>query len=402
MSLTVILYKGKSRKDGTHPVMLQALQGKEIKRFPLGLFCHPKDWDAKERKFLKTYPDYKEANKILRTRFKEAEDLWDDLMENNYVDWTAFLKRFKREEVKEVTGVLDMFDEIIAEMREKGKIGNMKRYKQVRVSVAKYRGNVPFEQINHKYLKGYEVFMFKQGAKEGGACFNMRTFRAVYNRAMMQDVVDMKHYPFYSQLNRRGYSFAHLKSSYKPRPLSETDIEKIKAFPFEEHPKLRPTVDLFLFSYYCNGMSFVDMYFLQKSDIQEGRIHYVRRKTKKPMPSIKVTPELSEIMERIGGKKYVFFLAEQKENLNAEQRHQHYLFHYTKYNRKLKLVAEILGITINVSSYSSRHSFGNILKQKGYSIGKISELYGHTDIQTTNHYLAQFGDENLDDANDLL
>jgi len=54
MSLSIVLYTSKTLADGAHPIMLQAIHGKEVKRTSIGLSCHVKESDAKERKFLKS------------------------------------------------------------------------------------------------------------------------------------------------------------------------------------------------------------------------------------------------------------------------------------------------------------------------------------------------------------
>lgn len=40
-----------------------------------------------------------------------------------------------------------------------------------------------------------------------------------------------------------------------------------------------PTDDLFLFSFYMRGMSFIDMAYLAKCNLRDGFVSYVRRKT---------------------------------------------------------------------------------------------------------------------------
>lgn len=401
MSLSILLYTSKTLADGSHPVMLQIIQKKQVKRASLGLSCYARDWDAKERKFLKSYPNYQEANKTLRRKFQEAEELWDDLSQEGHVDLTRFFSILKGEETPSLS-VLDLFDQIIKELKAKKKIGNMNKYKQVRNRVKQYKGNVSFEGIDYKYLQGFEVFLFENGSKEGGVNFNMRTLRAVYNRAILQGIVDQKHYPFYSQLNRKGYSLGHLKSSYKPRPLSIEEIEQIKNFPVDDHPHLKDSVLFFLFSYYCNGMSFVDMCFLKRENIQSGRIHYTRRKTKKPMPSIKITDMVQTILNYFSGNDYLFPVLKSHVHVTEQQKYDRYRKVYKKYSEDLKVVAHLLGFTINLTSYTSRHSFGNVLKRKGVDVGRISELYGHSDVEVTKHYLQSFGDDQLDDANELL
>ena len=45
------------------------------------------------------------------------------------------------------------------------------------------------------------------------------------------------------------------------------------------HPKYALARDLFMFSFYTRGMSFVDMIYLRKSDVRDGVLTYRRKKT---------------------------------------------------------------------------------------------------------------------------
>ena len=49
-------------------------------------------------------------------------------------------------------------------------------------------------------------------------------------------------------------------------------------------------------------------------------------------------------------------------------------------------------------TYMARHSFATILKKSGVNIGIISQALGHQDIKTTQIYLSQFDNEQVDDA----
>ena len=56
-------------------------------------------------------------------------------------------------------------------------------------------------------------------------------------------------------------------------------MEKYKSFDFDKHQMLKDSYLIFLFSYYSRGMNFVDISYLKKSDIVNGRLRYFRQKT---------------------------------------------------------------------------------------------------------------------------
>ena len=46
-----------------------------------------------------------------------------------------------------------------------------------------------------------------------------------------------------------------------------------------------------------------------------------------------------------------------------------------------------------ISTYTARHSFASVLKRSGANIAYISESLGHSDLKTTENYLASFEKE---------
>lgn len=58
-------------------------------------------------------------------------------------------------------------------------------------------------------------------------------------------------------------------------------------------------------------------------------------------------------------------------------------------NKRLKKIGEAIGIS-GLSTYVARHSFASVLKRSGVNIAYISDSLGHSDLKTTENYLASF------------
>ena len=236
--------------------------------------------------------------------------------------------------------------------------------------------------------------------KPSGARDYLRHTRTIFNKAISRGFVDEKYYPFSTRRNSRGYSFSHLKPILNPRALSESDMQKIKNFDSDKHPRLKKHWLFYIFSYYSRGMNFKDMAILEKSQIYDGRIHYNRAKssTKYSVKIIDTTQEIIDYFNNDG--KYIFpilpddYIGKKKENkINTERK---------KFNRDLKEIASILDIPVNLTSYVARHTYANTLRTKGISIGLIGDALGHQDISSTKHYLKSFDDEAIDGLNELI
>lgn len=97
----------------------------------------------------------------------------------------------------------------------------------------------------------------------------MRILKAVYNRAVEDGLVELR-YPFKSV-------YTKVEKTMK-RALSLNDIRRIKGLDLSLNP-IDYARDMFLFCFYTRGMSFIDMAYLRKKDLQNGILSYRRRKT---------------------------------------------------------------------------------------------------------------------------
>ena len=69
-----------------------------------------------------------------------------------------------------------------------------------------------------------------------------------------------------------------------------------------------------------------------------------------------------------------------------------------KVNANLKVLGKRLGIDTNITTYVARHSFASVLKKSGVNIALISEALGHSDLATTQIYLDNFDNDQMDEA----
>jgi hypothetical protein len=90
----------------------------------------------------------------------------------------------------------------------------------------------------------------------------------------MHGIVDQTHYPF----GRNKYTIPTGPS--KKRAISKEDIIKIEQLELEKDTPLWHARNYFLFSFYTMGMNWSDMAHLKMQNIINGRIVYVRIKTK--------------------------------------------------------------------------------------------------------------------------
>lgn len=244
--------------------------------------------------------------------------------------------------------------------------------------------------ITADIILDYEAYLKGAGLSMNTISFYMRILRAVYNRAVELELVTQT-FPF-----KKVYT--GVDKTIK-RALTLKDIRQIKELDLERSPKLRLARDLFLFSFYTRGMSFVDMAYLRKSDLTNGVISYRRRKTGQRL-HIKWELCMQEIIER--------YLLHESDYLlpiiscrGSDSRVQ-YRRMLSVVNRHLKMIGEQVGVTMPLTMYVARHSWASVARSRNVPISVISEGMGHDSESTTQIYLASLDTSIVDKANNLI
>ena len=134
----------------------------------------------------------------------------------------------------------------------------------------------------------YEAYLQKRGLTKNSTSFYMRILRTVYNRAVEKDLIT----------NRNPFKHVYTgidKTVKRAIPLGA--IKRIKNLDLSMRPSLDFARDMFMFSFYTRGMSFIDMAYLKKRDLSNGILSYLRRKTRQQL-FIRWEKCMQEIVEK--------------------------------------------------------------------------------------------------------
>jgi integrase/recombinase XerD len=150
------------------------------------------------------------------------------------------------------------------------------------------------------------------------------------------------------------------------------------------------------------GASFVDVALLKLSNIRDGRIYYKRQKTGH-LYSIPISQPLQVIIDEQTKEKiaqdYIFDVV--RSNDPAVQATQ-IRDELRRYNRTLKEIGEMCGLTTPLTSYVSRHTYATIAKRRGVPTAVISEALGHSSEEVTQIYLDSFEQSTLDEFHKIV
>lgn len=288
--------------------------------------------------------------------------------------------------------MFNFMESIIVKLKLKGKVRTSETYRSALNSFKKYRKDkdIMLDCITTDIMEGYETWHRKRGVTPNTISFYTRILRAVYNRAVEDDIIENRH-PF-----RHVYTGVD-KTVKRALPLAA--IKKIKTLDLSLTPGLEYSRDMFLMSFYLRGMSFIDMAFLKKSDLRNGYVSYRRRKTGQQL-IIAWTKEMQVILDKYPENKSDYLLPIIR-NPGTNERFTYRNAGYN-INHNLKRIADMVGVTIPLTLYVARHSWASAAKSKGIPISVISEGMGHDNEATTQIYLASLDTSVVDRANSLI
>lgn len=291
---------------------------------------------------------------------------------------------------KEVS-LFSFWHNVIAQLKQLGKVRTAETYTATLKSFMKFQNNqdVPLDGITSDMMLLYEAHLKARGVRTNTISFYMRIFRAVYNRAVEKGVT--------TQQNPFRHVYTGVDKTVK-RAIPIKDIKALKDMDLSMNPTQDFTRDMFMFSFYTRGMSFVDMAYLKKTDIKNGILTYRRRKTGQEL-TIKWEKCMTDIVAKYPENKTNFLLPIIKEQGNERKQYDNAL-HLVNYH--LKELSERLKLQRPLTMYVARHSWASAAKAKNVPLSVISEGMGHDSEATTQIYLASLETSVVDKANKMI
>ena len=282
---------------------------------------------------------------------------------------------------------------IISQLKRLNRIRTSETYAATLASFMKFRNgqDILLVEIDGDTMMLYEAWLKANGNCPNTTSFYMRILRAVYNRAVEKELTEQRH-PF-------KHVYTGIDKTVK-RAVPLKTIKRIKELDLTLKPHLDYARDMFLFSFYTRGMSFIDMAYLKKSDLKNSVIIYRRRKTGQQL-SIKWEKCMEEIIAKYNGCSTAQYLLPIITNPCVNERTQ-YRNAISRINVALKEVACLAGLNMPLTMHCARHCWASIAKSKNIPLSVISEGMGHDSEETTRIYLASLDTSVVDRANSLI
>ena len=371
-------------------LFFQVIRNRCIRQITLPYMIYPDEWSEDGRLAAKSSrPDY--IAEIARGVSKDRE-----IMERAVAsldargDYTADDVADKYNEMAGELQFTTFTRHIIAHLRKMGNSRTADTYTSAMNSFMTYRMDKRtfLNDMTDEEMQIYQSWLKVNGCGKNTISFYMRILRAIYNRAVERGLIDDEH------------PFRHVFTGYektKKRAVSVNVIRKIKELDLPERRKsLRFARDIFLFSFYTRGMSFVDMCYLRRSDIRNGVLTYQRKKTGQ-LIRIRWEPQLEEIVNRYAKECDGYLLPLVRKSSGNE--YQQYKRSQHTLNNRLKAIGKKLKLPDPLTMYVARHSWASTAKRMNVPLQIISDSMGHTSERTTQIYLAQIDADIIDETN---
>ena len=385
--VSVLLDTRTINKEGTYPIKIKVyFQGKP-KYYSTGICMSTKDeleevLESKSKKNIEIQDIIgKELSRILKNV--------DILVERGTFSFSNLNNMLG----KNIGGTLnEMISAKIKELDNEEKFGSSTFYKGTLSLLKRYiKHDVLINEVTVEWLNGLEKFILKT-ASQTTVAMNMRNIRTIMNIAKQTGVIRESDYPF----GRGKYQIK--EGSGKKKALNKKQLKVIAEYS-DGSMTTEFYRDLWLFIYFCNGLNVADLISLKFSDIQNGEISFIRKKTKDRTRDVKriyaaITPEMYSIINKWGNdpKKSVYIFPFLKPGDSAWE-HEKKKKNLTKLiNKRMKMIGEKLNLG-KITTYVARHTYATVLRNEGVPISIISPMLGHSSVTTTEIYLADLESE---------
>jgi integrase len=397
------LFKSKTLANGEHPLMLVITQNRKRKYVSLGHSCLAKYWNFDKEEPKISHPDRQLILHLINTKVGE--------LQRTVLEHKAFEMPMSADilvegllKARETTELLDFIESIIEQKKTQNKIGNANVYADLLRVLKRFlptNRTLLFEEVDHAFLNKLETHFRSRNLTESSMSVYFRTLKAVFNKARNEGVIPETLYPF------GKFKTTKFNTETRKRAITKVEINQVRDFDASASTKLQLAKDIFMFSYYCQGINIADIAHLKWMNISNDRLYYKRMKTKKEFSIRLIEPALA-ILEQykpvtLGAMEdYIFPILERTFHLSPQQKDYRIQKVTGQSNKYLKEIGLHLRFDFPLTTYVARHSFATVLMNAGVSVSKISQAMGHKSESITYTYLKSFENAEIDEILDKL
>jgi len=425
----LILSDKPDKGNGLHDVRIRFIKDRVVRYINLGVTCQRKHWNDKadevQKKWLYTgHTNHQADNAFLTLELERARALIREHPSASADELKGLFSKPREAPAPPPppVGAPDFLTYFRAEVLRCEKYGNPRTAAKRRTVLGKLEkwageGNpLPFSLLTPAWIRDWKAAYLAKYPK-GAQSVNkeLEVIRTVFKQAVLEQVVPFESNPFlYVKLSRKG-------GGKRKARLTTEQIAAFEALPIPEKPIrskkhwAQLARDAWLLAFHLQGTRIGDVIELRLSHVQHDRLVFQERKTGKTKSVIR-HPRLDAILDRYiaagtrDPDRFLLGLLDhraayaQSPSTNPEEARLQKQALLKKIesleatiNEWLKRLAKLAGLDLHLTTHVARHTFANQarVKLRG-NVAAIKDLLGHADLATTQQYLAELEEGELD------
>ena len=340
------LKRSKSRTDGKCPVYVRCTMNSQRFELSTGIFVVPESWNDEKQQV----NGRSEENKILNNRLDKictrVQDIYNQL-ESKAEPFSALKVKNKLLGVSDEKGVLEVLDSIIkgiaARVGNDYSEGTLKHYKTTRERLSEFfktrfgRNDLPLSMVDYTFLNSFDLYLKTElGLKPNTALTYHKHLKKMLNTAIAMNLLSGNPYN----------SFKVSRNETHRDYLTIQELEKIKRKEISTS-RMEVIRDVFVFACYT-GLGYAELSKLSHNHIHhgdDGGKWIIINRTKTDIRCrVPLLPQAKAILQKYKD----FPVNRNKGKLLPVHSNQ-------KMNEYLKELADICGITKNLSMHVARY-----------------------------------------------
>lgn len=400
MTINIKLLTNKPADEYGHAIVV-LVSHKQIRREREIGRAFEKNYDISSANVLENHPDYDIlAPRILSIKLTGRKLILsglespDEVMKILFgVDISSVLfVDYGRTYADELRAQSVRFDKIGDVKKRNNLIGNARVYENVVNQLANSHPFLAIDKVSYNDLMSFRNHQESLGNSKNTVHLYLRTLRSLYNKAV-------KVYGFSDTRPFDGV-FERLKTKSYENKKKYIDKESVLKLENMQHiaDSASKYTDLWLLQFYFGGADLMDIYFLKKNQIRNGRIYFERGKNATGlMIDLLVADKALAILDKWADKTKSEWLFPWRKDVDGYKTFSRKMYGYLR-KVQARNEIEVLPMGGNLGSKVARHTFATIAKQKGVHYEVLRELMGHERDEVDNYYKDRFSQEVRDKA----
>lgn len=381
MIKTAIIYnhRGRFGKDGTAPIEVRVTVGRRAYYINTGVSVHVREWKFGQ---VVNRHDSEELNERVGIMLSRVDGIINEHLKNGTeadINFDELRKQVKspdkRRKIEDADDMLAWMENEVARMGHSK--GTLSHYRTMLARLAEYGELRRWSDLSVEAISRWDEWLHtikKQQSKveikmqmpvrtiSQGAVHNYhKNMRALLGRALKFGIIQSSPYErMRGDIERGDIETVEF--------LTDEERDRIEALELTEGRVIAAARDMFIFQCYT-GMAYSDMmaFSVDKCQKDGDTLTYSAPRVKTGVWFyIQVLPKALEIAEKYGGS--------MPKVCNEV------------FNRKLKDIAKMAGITKKLTTHVGRHTFATWALRNGVPIERLAKMLGHTKITQTQRY----------------